>query len=111
MVCFVIFSARIRDAMSGSMLGVLLSRRSLWEEIHRFLIHFTVKYADLPELTRKMLPNIPFSPDSLFVYRFDTYNSVQLARFSSFSLFMCLPLKKMLTLLQNWNVIYRLTRL
>ncbi|CAH2052200.1 unnamed protein product [Thlaspi arvense] len=39
--------ARIQGVMSGSMLAVLLSRRSIWEEIHRFLIHFTVKYADL----------------------------------------------------------------
>ncbi|CAH2047188.1 unnamed protein product, partial [Thlaspi arvense] len=53
--------ARIRGVMSGSMLAVLLSRRSIWEEIHRFLIHFTVKYADFPELTRKILKNFLFS--------------------------------------------------
>lgn len=81
MICT--FSAKTRDAMSGSMLGVLLSRRSLLEEIHRFLIHITVKYADLPELTRKMLPNFP-SLLIIFFYRIDTYNSVQRARFSQF---------------------------
>ncbi|CAH2046451.1 unnamed protein product [Thlaspi arvense] len=53
--------ARIRSVVSGSMLAVLLSRRSIREEIHRFLIHFTVKYADLPELIRKTLKNFLFS--------------------------------------------------
>lgn len=73
------FSARIRDAMSGSMLVVSLSRRSLWKFIHLFLNHFTVKSADLPVLTRKMLMNFPFSPGwskILFVFLLDTDNSV-----------------------------------
>ena len=47
------FSVRIQDAMFGSMLAVLLSLKSLWMQIRRFLKSFIVKSVDLHELTRK----------------------------------------------------------